>query len=393
MIMKNKKIFTVLIIIAVVITVTAGTFGIVSGLGFNRVKAYFSVFSFPDEFDDVQPFSTYNYERLNDVEKQAYICILNNIDSHPELIKIPKLTKEEFNNVYFAVKNDNPQILCFSDSCNMLSFWASAFIELNYDNSVDECNNMQNMLMTEVDRILSEMPEYEDDYSKELYIHDYIINVCKYEDSEQASDAYGCLIEKKAVCSGFSRAAMLLLKKSGIETVLVGGVGTSETQGQISHMWNIVRIDGSYYHLDVTWDNPGNDESISHLYFNLSDSEIAYDHSDYDFAFSCDSDEYNYFKYNGLHFSNYGKSELNIIKQEFLSNINDGINYLEIKFDSADAYEDAADSIIDGVSPNSDMYKIISYISENADEKVDISHVNFASDDNKKYIRLMFDWN
>lgn len=391
--MKSKKIFKVFIIIVVVIITTAGAVGIVSGIGADKIKAYFSVFSFPDDFDGIQPFSSYNYEQLNDVEKQAYICILNNIDSHPELIKIPNLTKEEFNNVYFAVKNDNPQILCFSDSCNMLSFWSSAFIELKYEYSVDECDAMQNKLMAEVDRIISEMPEYEDDYSKELYIHDYIVNMCKYEESDHSSNAYGCLIENKAVCSGFSRAAMLLLENVGIKTVLIGGTGISSTQGRISHMWNIVQIEEAYYHLDVTWDNPGNDESISHLYFNLTDSEISLDHTDYDFAYSCNEDKFNYFKYNGLLFSNYGKTELNTIKEKFLSNIDNGINYLEIKFDSADSYNSASDAIIDGVSPNSDMYKIISYISDNTDEKVDISHVNFSSDDNKKYIRLMFDWN
>ena len=37
------------------------------------------------------------------------------------------------------------------------------------------------------------------------------------------------------------------------------------------------------------------------------------------------------------------------------------------------------------------MYKIIEYVSENAKNKVDISHINFVQEPEKNYIRLMFD--
>ena len=364
-------------------------------VGTDKISAYFSAFSFPTDFDsDNQPLSRYNYEQLSETEKQAYICVFNNIQSHPDYIKIPKLTKEEFNNVYFAVKNDNPHLLCFSDSCNMITFWASAFLELHYDYGREECDSMQELMLSEVDSIVSQMTEINDSYSKELYIHNYIINNCAYEETEHSSNAYGCLIDKKAVCSGYSRAVMLLLDRVGIESSLVGGTGISESQGQVSHMWNIVWLDGEPYHLDVTWDDPGSesDLAVSHMYFNLTAAEISFDHSDFTLGFDCDSERYNYFRYNNLYFYSYGKTELKMIQTVLLNNINNGINYLEIQFDDAEQYEKAAAAIIDGTSPSSDMYKIIAYISANADDKVDITHVNFARDDNKNYIRLMFDW-
>lgn len=389
--MKNNKSIKLLSVLAVVFVLAASIVVFISSVGIEKISAYLSVFSFSDDFEDDEPFSKYNYNRLTDVEKQAYICIFEKIQSHPDYIKIPKLTKNEFNNVYFAVKNDNPHLLCFTDSCNMISFWSSAFIELNYNYSVDECINKQELLLDEIELIVSDMPDNLSDFDKELYIHDYIVETCEYKETSSASSAYGCLIEKSAVCSGYSRAAMLLLKKVGIDAVLIGGTGYSAEQGQISHMWNIVWLDKEPYHLDVTWDDSGN--GISYLYFNLTDTDISVDHFDYNIDFVCDSDIYNYFKYKDLYFYEYSDSELDVILSSLIENINNGINYLEIKFDAYDVYESAAATIIDSVSPMSDMYKIISYVSANSSGKVDVSHVNFSSDNNKKYIRLMFDWN
>ena len=388
--MKNKKIFLAVVIVSVVaVVISFCTVFFVS----DKARAYFSSFIYADEFRNEEPFSTYYFDLLNETEKKAYIRIFDKICSHPEYIKIPALTAEEFNNVYFAVKNDNPQILCFADSCSMVSFWSASFIELNYSQSVDDCDSMKKKLQDEIDNILRNMPESESDFEKELYIHDYIVRTCTYSESEYSSNAYGCLIDKKAVCSGYSRASMLLLKSAGIETILVGGTGVSQTQGRISHMWNVVWLDGDPYHLDVTWDDPGVDDNITHLYFNLSDRDIATDHTDYKLSFDCITEMYNYFRYNDLYFGDYGKNELKIIQTKLYNNINEGINSLEIQFESDADYKKAVSAITTGDGTNTDMYKIISYISTKAGEKVDVSHVNFASDDTKKYIRLMFDWN
>lgn len=389
--MKNKKIY----IITAVAAVLVFTFlvSVVAFFSDEKVSAFFSAFSFSAEFDNEQPFSVYNYERLNETEKKAYICIFENIGTHPKYIKVPKLTKEEFNNVYFAVKNDNPHMLCFSDSCNMVSFWSASFFELNYTCSSEECDEKQREMFNEIENIVNNMPVYDNNFDKELYIHDYIALNCKYEESVDSSNAYGCIVKKRAVCSGYSRAAMLLLDSVGIKSVLIGGTGNSPTQGQISHMWNIVWLGGETYHLDVTWDDPGPDENISHLYFNLSDEEIGTDHTNFDFSRSCDAVRYNYFRYKGLYFDSYGKNQLATIQNSLLNNIESGINYLEIRFSSVDAFEKAEKSVINGSTQNSDMYRIISFISSHAGDKVDVSHVSFSSDINKKYIRLMFDWN
>ena len=390
--MMNNKKTVIVLLVAFLVTLAVFFSAIILVSGPGKTEAFFSVFDFPEEFTDKKPFSEYNYNKLNETEKKAYICILNNIGNHPEYIKIPELTKEEFNNVYFAVKNDNPDMLCFSDSCNMISNSFVSLVELNYDYTPDVCNEMNNRMNAEIERIFENAPVFTDAFSKELFVHDYIVSNCVYGESENSSTAYGCIVENKAVCSGYSRAAMLLLGRIGVDSVLIGGTGISSSQGEISHMWNVVWLDGSPYYLDVTWDDLG-DEGISHLYFNLTDDDLSADHTDYSFTDECKTNEYNYFRYSGLYFESYGKEQLDIIRTELLENIENGINFLEIKFESEEDFMHMQNEFIGGITPGSDIYYIVEYISTEAEDKIDVSHINFSSDENKKYIRLMFDWN
>jgi len=129
------------------------------------------------------------------------------------------------------------------------------------------------------------------DLEKELALHDYIVlnTVYDYENflldsiPDESHNPYGVLINKVAVCDGFARTMHILLNMVGIESEFVLGEADGE-KGWYGHAWNIVKIDGEYYHLDATFNNIDKDnnkiknDSITHTYFNLSDSQISLDH-------------------------------------------------------------------------------------------------------------------
>lgn len=119
------------------------------------------------------------------------------------------------------------------------------------------------------------MPEFD----KERLLHDYIINNTRYDERfEDAYEEYGCLLSGYAVCKGYAEAMKLLCDLSGIECLIV--TGTTKNNGRTTgHAWNMVKIDGEYYHVDVTNDDPlptdGSQEQIlTYCYFNLTDSEM-----------------------------------------------------------------------------------------------------------------------
>jgi hypothetical protein len=86
-----------------------------------------------------------------------------------------------------------------------------------------------------------------------LAVHDYIALHTDYNTAKQPSlkshTAYGALINQKAVCSGYSLAAQLLLSTYGISSEIA-------TSDSMNHAWNLVNLSGKWYHIDITWDDP-----------------------------------------------------------------------------------------------------------------------------------------
>lgn len=82
---------------------------------------------------------------------------------------------------------------------------------------------------------------------------------------DQSHTAYGALFEKYAVCDGFSRLTKMMCDDVGLDCYIVIG----EVIGGGGHAWNLVKIDGQWYHLDTTWNDGCGDRS---QYFLIPDS-------------------------------------------------------------------------------------------------------------------------
>lgn len=96
-----------------------------------------------------------------------------------------------------------------------------------------------------------------------------------------------------SVCDGFSRAYAILMKKAGVECYYVSGtdkafIGKNQAVG--SHAWNLAKINGNFYHIDVYWDNnaSADDENPSYFHFMGSDEEFDASHK-YSWSASEDS--------------------------------------------------------------------------------------------------------
>ncbi len=150
------------------------------------------------------------------------------------------------------------------------------------------------------------------DYEKELAIHDYIVKNYEYDtvsaEQEKISDSsadISCFLrDHKGVCEAYSYTFKALCDLCGIKCHVITG-----TLDGVSHAWNIVNIEGSYYHVDVTSDDPVPDipQHCFYSFFNLTDAEIAKTHMfDYKW-FDCSNDKYNYFKYNDYIVTNYNE--------------------------------------------------------------------------------------
>lgn len=127
-----------------------------------------------------------------------------------------------------------------------------------------------------VDKVIKEklnnnMPTIE----KIKIIHDYIIDNAEYDKLKyenkndttyKSNTAYGVLIQGYGTCNGYADAMAIFLDKLNIINYKISN---SE------HIWNLVYLDGKWYHLDLTWDDPISDVNINRdTYFLITTSEL-----------------------------------------------------------------------------------------------------------------------
>lgn len=96
-------------------------------------------------------------------------------------------------------------------------------------------------------------------YEQVREVHNWLINNIEYDVNLEAQEPYsivGALTEGKAVCEGYARSFKYILDELNIPCVLVSGTGTNSNGETESHAWNYVQLNGNWYAVDVTWDDP-----------------------------------------------------------------------------------------------------------------------------------------
>ncbi|MDO4611956.1 MAG: hypothetical protein Q4B29_00620 [Candidatus Saccharibacteria bacterium] len=87
--------------------------------------------------------------------------------------------------------------------------------------------------------------------------------------SMKAHTAYGALVDHDSVCQGIAAALNLLLNRADVSTV---------TTVSDNHAWNHVEINGKYYLMDATWDDPFPATFYKSVYLNFLQSDSASGH-------------------------------------------------------------------------------------------------------------------
>ena len=90
-------------------------------------------------------------------------------------------------------------------------------------------------------------------------VHDYLVENLEYDTSISRSHIYtiyGALINKVCVCEGYARAFKYIMDSINIPCVMVMGEGTNSQGQRENHAWNYVQLDGRWFAIDATWDDP-----------------------------------------------------------------------------------------------------------------------------------------
>lgn len=168
---------------------------------------------------------------------------------------------------------DHPEIFYVGQRVGMRASLLKAEAFVDYTYSPSEVTQITTQLEEAADSIIREqINDYQSDYDKVRVLHDYLKCNLEYDvmaagstnlndcNIAQAHSIVGALLNHKCVCDGFSKALKYLCDRISVECWVVCGSGNSLlTVGP--HAWNIVKINGYYHHVDVTWDNQYSDSA------------------------------------------------------------------------------------------------------------------------------------
>ena len=133
-------------------------------------------------------------------------------------------------------------------------------------------------------RIADEAAQQPQPYDKIRTAHDLLVRQTHYDQGQGsgAHSAYAALVERSAVCDGYAGAFQLILDCLGIPCISISGEVNADGERQ-PHMWNAVQLEGSWYGVDVTWDDPvvpdGEWDVLRHTYFLLGEEAMARSHT------------------------------------------------------------------------------------------------------------------
>ncbi len=228
------------------------------------------------------------YENLSAEQKRIYNIIDKAVnDMQSGMIELGKCSLQDMFVAVYSVHMDRPEYFWMPNTYmtrieNDTHFIAFEYSEkeesVSYTYTRQERDLMADKLGAKVKEIKDKIPHNATQYEAELFVHDFVCKNVEYDNARTSKNnltAYGALIDGVAVCEGYARAVQLLLNQIGIPCRLVCG------EAGEAHMWNLVKIDGKWHHLDATWDDMGKTDGLDvvlHGYFNVSDQHIAKTH-------------------------------------------------------------------------------------------------------------------
>jgi hypothetical protein len=296
--------------------------------------------------------SRYGYNSLTKDEKELYKAILDAATTcTPRIPVTDRVTTEIWAKIYGMVYNQEPQLFYLRSKVKVGKLY---FTEVE----PAVISKMQSEIDDTVNKLLAEANSKSSTFEKLKVFHDYIVLNNNFGESDDVgnynSSIYNAFNSDKSdqlQCAGYAKAMQYLCDRAGIESMVITGANSKG----YSHAWNVVKVDGAWYNLDTTWDdpilNPPDTTNIRYNYMLVPDSWIhnkthfkvnELDLSSSTIKFftppSCTETKENYFVKNNKVYSDAASAE-KAIKDAMLAASNSKTRTAEIMVSSKDVYD------------------------------------------------------
>lgn len=225
-------------------------------------------------YDPDSDYSAYDPTKVPNASLEKTIRTgLSNLEARISLTGVsPAPTKDEVKSTMASIMYSSPEYF-YLQSTYMLSATQAGtveYIEPTYTTqSMADLTAMRADYELVLQEIVAGAPQNGTEFDKILYLHDYFLQNYEYDHSLTIRDAHTFFTQKKGVCQAYMLALIAAAERLGIESLPV-------TSDVMKHAWNLVKIDGAWYHVDLTWDDTRSYETlVSYTYFLQSDAGLV----------------------------------------------------------------------------------------------------------------------
>ncbi len=287
------------------------------------------------------------YRTLDDSKQEIYREVLTAIREQEEQVSLSTTDVDVLEEAYKAVCADHGDL-----------YWVSGYVYTQYTRGgkligmdfapkytmdFEQRNQIGQQIDDSVQELLAGISRTDSDYDKAKYVFEILVQNVDYDSgSENNQNIISTFLNRATVCQGYAAGAQYLLRQLGIQSVIV----TGEANGE-SHAWNLVRLDGNYYYMDVTWGNSRYLDSdsqvekyVNYNYMAVTSEEIRRTHRlDLSFALpECTETKNNYFIREGRYFTEWNPDAVGAVLAEAW---NAGAKSTAVKFASRELYDRA----------------------------------------------------
>ncbi len=202
--------------------------------------------------------------RLSKDADKCYSILLRGFKRQSSEVDCGNASIESIKNAYLAIYEDHPELFYLSNApqiaqkqsgflgVGMLSCSSSVIINPIY--TAKEIRNCESEIKLVKENIGKKINSHTTDYEKVIVVAEYIVQNTTYEINNRFNqNAASALCYGHAQCSGITKAFKLLMDELGVYCICISGEATDEKGNYRQHAWNIVQIEGTYYHVDVTF--------------------------------------------------------------------------------------------------------------------------------------------
>lgn len=226
-----------------------------------------------DDVDDVETYSPVHFSsdvtyyvrnQLSEEHKALYDSLyLDLLNMQPTIIM--KVDTSLVSDLFDFVLAEHPE-LYYINGYTYYEYANYVSVEPNYTMTRNHRAECQKQIDEQCNAWLAQIPIDADDYTKVKMLYEILImNVDYNVNASDNQNIISVFLNKNTVCNGYASALVYMCQKLGIECTKLTGYGAGEL-----HAWNLVKEDGNYYLVDVTWGNTLYNSVLSEKYVNYA---------------------------------------------------------------------------------------------------------------------------